>query len=83
MPADPELTDADEGKRVVTPDGDEIGRIEEVHGNVAAVDPGTGLTDQLRSALGWGSDETEHRLQADDVSQVTDDTVVVHGDIRE
>ena len=84
MPQDAELTESEEGKRVITEDGEEIGRITEVHHNAAAVKPDRGLTDQLRSALGWGdTDKETYRLQAGDVSRVTDETVVVHGDLGE
>lgn len=86
MPEDIRLTDAEEGKNVVTPDGDEIGRITGVHDNVAAVKPDSGLTDRIRSTLGWkgqGPDTETYRLQAADVDSVTDETVVVHGHFEE
>lgn len=86
MPDDPQLTDAEKGKTVVTSDGDEIGQITGVYENVAAVDPDPGLTDRIRSALGWedsDSDSETYRLQAADVSNVTSDTVVVHGHFEE
>lgn len=85
MPDDPQLTDAEEGKKVVTPDGEEIGKITGVHDNVASVEPDPELTDQIRSALGWerqGLDTETHRLQGSDVSRVTDDTVVIQGDFE-
>ena len=86
MPEDPQLTDAEEGKTVVTPDGDEIGQITNVRNNVASVKPDPGLTDRIRSRLDWGgsdSDTETYRLQAADVSNVTSDTVVVHGTFEE
>lgn len=86
MPADPELTDAEKGKTVVTEEGDELGQITSVRNNMAAVKPDPGLTDQLRARLGWGSsdsDDETYRLQAADVSNVTDDTVVVHSSFEE
>ena len=86
MPQDPQLTETEKGKTVVTPDGDEIGRIAGVENNVAAVDPDPGLTDRIRSALGWedsDSDSETYRLQAADVNNVTSDTVVVQGHFEE
>ena len=86
MPQDPQLTGREEGKKVVTPDGDDIGQIIGVHNNVATVEPDPGLTDQIRSTLGWerpDPDTETYRLQAADVSTVTDETVVVHGDVEE
>ena len=86
MPEDPQLTDTEVGKTVVTPDGDEIGQVTNVHNNVATVEPDPGLTDRLRAVLDWegsDSDSETYRLQAADVSNVTDDTVVVHGSFEE
>lgn len=86
MPEDPQLTDTEVGKTVVTPDGDEIGQITDVHNNVATVEPDPGLADRFRAVLDWegsDSDSETYRLQAGDVSNVTADTVVVHGSFEE
>ena len=71
-----QLTDADEGKRLVTESGDEVGRIIEVRGDIAYVDPDPGMFDSLKSKFGWGDpDEDTYPLSGDDVSEVTDDRV--------
>lgn len=70
------LTEDDEGKRVITQDGDEIGMIAEVRGGTAYVDPDPGMFDRIKSELDWGdADEDTYPLNADDISEVTDDEV--------
>ncbi|MFC7203116.1 PRC-barrel domain containing protein [Haloferax namakaokahaiae] len=76
MASETVFTDDDEGKRVVNPNGDDIGRVIEVRHGVAYVDPDPGITDTLKSKLGWGdSDEESYRLDNENVETVTDDTV--------
>lgn len=73
-----EYTDHDEGKTVVNAHGDKIGRITEVRGNTAYVDPDPGMLDTMRSKLGWGdADEDTYPLKDDDVTEITDDEVRV------
>lgn len=76
------LTDSDVGKTVVTEDGEEIGRIADVADDAAAVEPDAGLTDQLRSRLGWegGGEDESHRIREESVSDISGDTVVVDAD---
>ena len=70
------LTEADEGKRVVNADGDEIGMITGFRGGAAYVDPDPGVTDSIMSKLGWESvDEDDYRLDNDVVETITDDEV--------
>ena len=71
-----EFTDDDEGKRVVNAEGDEIGRIEAVQGGSAHVNPDPGMTDTLKSKLGWGdADEDTYQLDHENVEEITDDEV--------
>ena len=71
-----QLSEADEGKRLVTESGDEVGRIIEVRGDTAYVDPDPGMFDSIKSKLGWGDvDEDTYPLSGDDVAEVTDDRV--------
>ena len=70
------LSDSDEGKKVVNASNENIGRVVEVRGSTAHVDPDPGLTDTVKSKLGWGeSDEGTYRLQASHVDTVTDDEI--------
>jgi hypothetical protein len=71
-----QLTENDEGKKVVSTDGDEIGRITEVRGGTAYVDPDAGMFDTVKAKLDWGDPgEDSYPIQADHVSNVTDDEV--------
>jgi len=70
------LTHDDKGKRVVNSTGDEIGMISEVEGDMAYVDPDPGITDTIRSKLGWDDRDQDHyALEPDRVDTVTDDEV--------
>lgn len=71
-----QFTDDDEGKRVVNADGDEIGVIETVKGGSAHVNPDPGITDTIKSRLGWGdSDEETYELDERNVESISDDEV--------
>lgn len=70
------FTDDDEGKRVVNANGDEIGIVEHVEAGTAHVDPDPGITDSIRSTLGWGdADEETYSLDDSNVESITDDEV--------
>ena len=70
------LTDDDEGKRVITMDGDEIGMVAEVRGGTAYVEPDPGMFDRIKSELDWGdAGEDTYPIDSDDISEVTDDEV--------
>lgn len=76
MRDDTTLTEEDEGKRVVNDHGDEIGRVLEVKGETAFVDPDPGLADTIMSTLGWSeADEDTYRLDSSKIDTVTDDEV--------
>ncbi|WP_254861718.1 PRC-barrel domain containing protein [Halovivax gelatinilyticus] len=69
-------TDDEEGKRVVTADGDEIGMVSEVRDGRLHVDPDPGMTDSIKASLGWGdADEDTYALDDDKVESVTDDEI--------
>jgi hypothetical protein len=71
-----QLTEDDEGKPVVSGDGDEIGMITEVRGGTAHVDPDPGMFDSVKAKLDWGdAGEDTYPLEADKVADVTDDEV--------
>lgn len=70
------LTEDDEGKRVVTTDGDEVGMIREVRGGTAYVEPDPGMFDTIKAKLDWGDPgEEAYPIDADRVDRVTDDEV--------
>lgn len=71
-----QLTEEDEGKRVMSTSGDEVGMITEVRGGTAYVDPDPDMFDSIKSKLDWGdSGEDTYPLSADKVAEVTDDEV--------
>jgi len=71
-------TDSDEGKKVMNAHGDEIGRVTEVRGDTAYVDPDPGMMDTMRSKLGWGdADKDTYPLKDQDVTEITDDAIHV------
>lgn len=71
-----EFTEDDQGKTVVTADGDEIGSVSGVEGRRAYVDPDPGITDRIKSALGWQDvDEEDYALEESQVDTVTDDEI--------
>lgn len=70
------VTDDDEGKRVVNASGDEMGRISKVESGRAFVDPDPGITDTIRSKLGWAKEgQDDYQLHADRIDTITDDEV--------
>lgn len=77
-----EITDDDQGKKVVNDRGDEIGIVKDVQAGTAHVDPDPGMTDQLKSKLGWGdTDDDTYPLQESMIEDVTDDEIRVRGDM--
>ena len=71
-----ELTEKDEGKKVINAEGDEIGVVSGFRGGQAYVDPDPGMTDKIMSTLGWTDvDEEDYALNEDQVAEVTDDEV--------
>jgi hypothetical protein len=70
------FTEDDEGKTVVNDQGDEVGIIADVEHGTAYVDPDPGLTDKIKSKLGWDDrDEDTYPLQSESVASVDDDAV--------
>ena len=71
-----DVTDDDEGKRVVNASGTEIGMVSTVRNGVAHVEPDPGITDTIRSKLGWGkADEGDYALDEKQIDTVTDDEI--------
>lgn len=71
------LTEADEGKEVINADGNQIGRVVKVERGRAHVDPDPGLTDTIRSKLGWGKDDDDedYVLNTSSIDTVSDDEI--------
>jgi len=72
------FTDDDEGKRVVNANGEEIGVVQNVSSGTVHVDLSPGITDTIKSKLGWGDqDEETYTLDEDKVDTITDDEIRV------
>lgn len=74
---DATFTESDEGKKVVH-DGKTVGRVLEVRGGTAYVDPNPTLASTLKARLGWGdtTDEAEtYALDDSMVEQIQDEAV--------
>lgn len=70
------LDEDDEGKDVVASNSDKVGVVKDVSRGTAHVDPDPGITDEVKSSLGWGDrDEDTFPLDESDVETVTDDEV--------
>jgi len=71
-----QITEDDEGKKVVDESGDEVGIVSDVDHGTAHIDPNPGITDKVKSKLGWGDrDEDTYPLQEEMVSSITDDEI--------
>lgn len=71
-----QLTEDDQGKRVVSSDGDEVGMITEVRDGTAYVDPNPDMFDSIKSKLDWGdAGQDSYPLPANRIADVTDDEV--------
>lgn len=71
-----EISSHDEGKTVLNQDGEEIGMVSSVQGDQMFVNPEPGLTDKIKSTLGWeGVGDDDYVVREGDIEAVTDDTV--------
>jgi hypothetical protein len=66
----------DEGKSVMTADGDIVGRVEKVSGSTAHVKAEGGLSQSIRRRLGWTEEEEDtYELRKSNVDEITDDGI--------
>lgn len=76
------ITEEDEGKKVVDAHGEEIGMVSGVRGGTAYVDPSPGMGDSLMAKLGWENvDEDDYPLDETNVDQITDDEIRLRADM--
>lgn len=72
----------DEGKNVVTADGDMVGTIERVSGASAHVKPHEDLSRSIRRRLGWSEEgEETYQLETSKVDRITSDEVRLMEDL--
>jgi len=70
------LTEGDEGKRVIGPDGESVGTVEKVDQGVAHVDPDPDASEAVRERLDW-ADQSDYTFQETAVEENTDDEIVL------
>lgn len=74
-----EITTDDRAKHVIDGSGTEIGIVDDVDNGTAYVDPDPDIDDELKTKLGWGSDErSTYPLRNDAVDAITDDEIQLH-----
>lgn len=67
---------SDEGKEVVTADGDTVGTIVEVSGSSAHVEPDEDLSQSIRRRLGWTEEgEESYQLNHSNVDEISGNQV--------
>lgn len=66
---------SDEGKTVMTADGDRVGTIEKIDGSTAHVRPDQNLSRGTRRRLGWAEDDDMGELQHSEVDKISGDEV--------
>lgn len=75
---DETLTEDDEGKRVVGPEGELLGTVEKVDQGVVHVEPDAGDYESVKRYLNWENSESDdYTFQETAVEEVTDDEVVL------
>lgn len=71
-----ELTEDDEGKMVVNASDERIGMVSGVEHGRAHIDPDPGMTDQIKSKLGWDDvDQSDYAITQSEVESVSDDEI--------
>ena len=78
---DQNISEHDEGKRVVDHEGNEIGMITDVRSGTAYVDPDPGVTETVMSKLGWEDvDQEDYPLDETRIDTITDDEIRLERD---
>jgi hypothetical protein len=76
-----EITEEEEGKSVLSSDGEQVGVVIDVQHGTARVKPDPGLTDELKAKVGFGdTDEESYPLQEERIETVTDDEIRLRED---
>ncbi len=66
----------DEGKSVVTADGDMVGTVDSVSGSTAHIKPDENLSQSIRRRLGWSEEgEDSYELRHSKVDSITSDEI--------
>lgn len=70
------ISEDDEGKTVLNQNGETIGMVSSVQGDRMFVNPEPGITDKIKSKLGWeGVGENDYVVRENDIETVTGDAI--------
>lgn len=70
------LDKSDVGKRVVNEHGDDMGVLVGIRDGTGYVDPDTGLTETIKTKLGWDSiDDEDYPIPEESIETITDDEI--------
>lgn len=70
------LTEEDEGKRVISGNGDDLGMIREVREGTPYVETDPDVFEKVKAKFDWGEPEEEtYPLKTADIADVTEDEV--------
>lgn len=74
------FTDEDRKKRVVTADGQQIGRVRDTDDDRATVERSDdeSLTEEIKELLGWSEEDESHELRQDQVDRHDDNQIHLH-----
>lgn len=76
------FSNGDVGKSVLDDNGEAVGVVASVDGDVAHVRPETDAVDSIKSSIGWeGVADATRPLDAGSVREITDDAVRLEGDL--
>lgn len=71
-----EFSSEDEGKQVVTADGDMVGTVDSIAGSSAHIKPSSDLSRSVRRRLGWTEEgEETYELEHSKVDRITSDEI--------
>jgi hypothetical protein len=73
------ITEEDQGKQIVSSDGESIGTVMKVDAGVVHVNLDSDLPESVRQRFDWGEAD-DYTLQETEIEAVTDDEVVVRPD---
>lgn len=76
-----QITEDHVGADVVDGDGEQVGIVTAVEHGTAHVDPDPGITEKLKTTLGWAETDGTYPLQEEAVRTVTDDEIRLRSDL--
>jgi len=71
-----QIDESVQGYHVINENGDKIGMVSDVRGGTAYVDPDPGLTESIKSKLGWEDvDSEDYPLREEAIDFIEDDKI--------